>query len=87
MSLLHTALTPLLHRHANKTKVAKAGVDPTEVTLNSYLAGKRMTLDGATEEKNLGLRRQYESLLTVECTKYSSFDKRRQNDKKIRIIL
>ena len=67
--------------------MAKAGSDPTEVTLNSYLAGKRMTLDGASEEKNLGLRRQYESLLTVECTKYSSSDRRRQNDKKIRIIL
>jgi len=67
--------------------MAKAGVDPTEVSLNSYLAGKRTTLNGASEEKNLGLRRQYESLLTVECTKYSSFDKRRQHDKRIRIIL
>jgi len=65
----------------------KAGVEPTEVTLNSYLAGKRVALDGNDDGKNLGLRNQYESILSVECTKYNDKDKRRANDRKIRIIL
>lgn len=67
--------------------MGKAGVEPTEVTLNSYLAGKRMALEGIDDGKNLVLRNQYESLLSVECTKYNSRDKRRTGDRKIRIIL
>lgn len=66
----------------------KSGVKPTEITLNSYHAGKRITLEGSNDSnKNIGLRNQYESLLSVECTKFSSKDKRRVNERKIRIIL
>ncbi|KAL7534871.1 hypothetical protein ACHAXR_006141 [Thalassiosira sp. AJA248-18] len=65
----------------------KANVEPSEVTLNSYFSGKRVTLDGSDNDINKGLRDQYESLLSVECTKYNSEDKRRAKDRKIRIIL
>ncbi|KAL3760498.1 hypothetical protein ACHAWU_001833 [Discostella pseudostelligera] len=65
----------------------KAGVEPTEVTLNSYLAGKRVALDGIEDGKSMSLMNQYETLLSVECTKYNTKDKRRVNDRKIRIIL
>lgn len=65
----------------------KANVEPTEATLNSYFAGKRVALDGSDDDKNLGLRNQYETLLSVECTKYNTKDKRQANDRKIRIIL
>jgi pentatricopeptide repeat protein len=65
----------------------KSGYEPTEVCMNSYLAGKRMTLDGVDNGKNVGLTNQYESALMLECTKYNLNDKRRVNDKKIRIIL
>jgi hypothetical protein len=65
----------------------KSGYEPTEVCMNSYLAGKRLTLDGVDKGKNVGLTNQYESALLLECTKYNLNDKRRVNDKKIRIIL
>jgi len=71
----------------------KAGVEPTEVSLNCYKSGKRVAMEGKTEnsKKGLGLTNQYENLLSVECTKYNArkFDKskRRAGDKKIRIIL
>jgi pentatricopeptide repeat protein len=65
----------------------KSGYEPTEVSLNSYLAGKRMALNGSDGGKNMGLSNQYESALFLECTKYNMKDKRRVNDKKIRIIL
>ena len=65
----------------------KSGYEPTEVSLNSYLAGKRMALNGNDGGKNMGLSNQYESALFLECTKYNTKDKRRLNDQKIRIIL
>jgi hypothetical protein len=65
----------------------KSGYEPTEVSLNSYLAGKRITLNGSDGDKNIALSNQYESALSLECTKYNTKDKRRANDKKIRIIL
>jgi pentatricopeptide repeat protein len=65
----------------------KSGYEPTEVCMNSYLAGKRMTLDDVNKGKNVGLTTQYESALLLECTKYNLNDMRRVNDKKIRIIL
>ena len=65
----------------------KSNVEPSEVTLNSYLAGKRVAIDKFGEGKNLRLQNQYESLLSVECLKYNEKDKRRANDRKIRIIL
>jgi pentatricopeptide repeat protein len=65
----------------------KSGYEPTEVSLNSYLAGKRITLNGSDGDKNIGLSNQYETALFLECTKYNAKDRRRANDKKIRIIL
>eukprot|EP00956_Cyclotella_meneghiniana_P037086 scaffold134279_cov73-Cyclotella_meneghiniana.AAC.4 len=65
----------------------KAGVEPNEVCLNSYNSGKRIALHGR-DTKRLGFQRgQFETLLTIECTKYSTEDKKRASDKKIRIIL
>lgn len=64
----------------------KSGYEPTEVSLNSYLAGKRMASDGNGGDKNRGLSDQYESALALECTKYNMNDKRRANERKIRII-
>jgi len=65
-----------------------AGIEPTETTLNCYFAGKLLALSMTDEFRNFSFSmNQYESLLSVECTKYSSKDKRRAGDKKIRIIL
>lgn len=65
----------------------KAGVEPNEIALNSYLSGKRVALSRKGGVRSFGLTNQIESLLTVECTKYTTKDKRRANDKRIRIIL
>ena len=71
----------------------KAGVEPTEVSLNCYKSGKRVTMEGknGNSKKEFGLTTQYENLLSVECTKYNTRkwdrSKRRAGDKKIRIIL
>lgn len=65
----------------------KSGYKPTEVCMNSYLAGKRMALNDDDKGKNVGLTNQFESALLLECTEYVLNDKRRVNDKKIRIIL
>jgi len=71
----------------------KAGVEPTEVSLNCYKSGKRVAMEGKTgsSKRALGLTNQYENLLSVECTKYNTRkwdkSKRRAGDKKIRIIL
>lgn len=65
----------------------KSGYEPTDVCMNSYLAGKRMALNDDDRGKNVGLTNQFESALLLECTKYNLNDKRRVNDKKIRIIL
>jgi pentatricopeptide repeat protein len=64
----------------------KAGVEPTEASLNNYVAGKRVALRGKDDAKSLGLRDQYETLLSVECMKCNIRDKRQDKDKKIRII-
>lgn len=65
----------------------KAGVEANEVSLNSYYSGKRVAMNGKENKRELGFKSQFESLLTVECLKYSSKDKRRVGEKKIRIIL
>lgn len=62
----------------------KAGIEPTEMALNCYNAGKAKRRDDASGGR---MTEQYESLLSVECTKYSEDDKRRSGDKRIRIIL
>ena len=65
----------------------KAGVEPNEVSLKSYYSGKRVAMNGKENKRGLGFKAQFESLLAVECLKYSSKDKRRVGEKKIRIIL
>ena len=75
----------------------KEGLEASEVSLHSYQAGKR---ERPTNEGNPRLRRisqimastwrmvaPYEEILFVECTKYEANDKRRSNDKRVRIIL
>ena len=69
----------------------KEGIEPTETTLNSYKNGKRARASMKTNKSQnffLGrLTNQYESLLTIECTKYDQKDQRRQNEKRVRIII
>lgn len=48
--------------------MAKAGVEPTEVTKLVQLKGKRIALENGNDS-NKGLQNQYESLLSVDCTK------------------
>lgn len=80
----------------------KEGLEPNNVSLNSYRSGKRVREDRlakeTNEEKKAGrmwsrlipkpnMVEQYESLLFVECTKYDPRIKRMSKDKKVRIIL
>ncbi len=60
----------------------KEGLEPTEATLNNYKSGSREN----KREKPIRLNNQYENLLAVECTRYSQLDKRRSNEKRVRII-
>lgn len=70
----------------------KEGVLVNEMALQCFQAGKRK---GLTEKENettprkriLAFGDQFESLLTVECTKYDTSDKRREGDTRVRIIL
>ncbi|KAL3780889.1 hypothetical protein HJC23_009935 [Cyclotella cryptica] len=94
---LSAAYNGLMHvcGRANRPDVAlrlcyamsKAGIEPTEANLNSYYGGKRIAMNGSDGRRRLDLKNQFESLLTVECTKYNTNDRRRAGDKKIRIIL
>ncbi len=61
----------------------KEGLEPTESTLNSYMTGARNN----NVSKSIRLNKQYENLLTIECTKYSKDDKRRSSEKRVRIII
>ena len=84
----------------------REGIEPNEITLNNYRAGKRLrnkrirqeakddndkpkrgSLDLLTSWSNFGTTKQYESLLYVECTKYSKFSKKMAKDHRVRIIL
>ncbi|CAJ1951580.1 unnamed protein product [Cylindrotheca closterium] len=78
----------------------KEGLEPNEISLNGYKAGKRQQeeLDGHKDTNyNLGawfkflpkpnMIQQYESLLYVECTKYNPDNRRTSNDRRVRIIL
>ena len=73
----------------------KEGLEPTEMALNCYRSGKRMRqrlakFDNSIEEKSgigLAMSKQFESILTVECTKYDTNDKRRAGEKRVRIII
>ena len=64
--------------------MAKEGAEPTETALQCYAAGKR---EAQPDFSQVAFARQFESVLTVECTKYVKTDRRRSSDKKIRIIL
>ena len=81
----------------------REGIEPNEVCLNNYRAGKRlrrreMELLSVEESNNIGLRRtkllpqinlveQYENLLYVECTKYDKNNMRMAKDRRVRIIV
>jgi hypothetical protein len=64
--------------------MAKEGVEPTEAALNTYNKG---AMERNMDMKKIKFHGQYENLLLIECTKYDSKDKRRQADKRVRIIL
>jgi pentatricopeptide repeat protein len=73
----------------------KDEIEPNEMSLNSYRSGsrvqKRSEGDGGgfrtTIERKLKLVEQFESLLFIECTKYDENDRRRDGEKRVRIIL
>jgi pentatricopeptide repeat protein len=78
----------------------KEGIEPNDISLNCYRSGTRTRerLKRANNENprqaggkkllpNLRLIEQYENLLFVECTKYDTNDKRRDGDKRVRIIV
>ena len=64
----------------------KEGVEPNETSFNSYIKGKEDRTEKETAIMRI-LANQHESLLQVECVKYDTRDKRRENEKRIRIIL
>jgi pentatricopeptide repeat protein len=67
------------------------GVVVNEMSLQCYQSGKRKALGdskvSSQSRSSVVLGEQFESLLTVECTNYDSNDKRRQGDRRVRIIL
>ena len=70
----------------------KEGVLVNEMALQCFQAGKRKGLaeaenDATPRKKAIAFGEQIESLLAVECTKYDTKDKRREGDKRVRIIL
>uniref|UniRef100_A0A7S2URA9 Pentacotripeptide-repeat region of PRORP domain-containing protein n=1 Tax=Attheya septentrionalis TaxID=420275 RepID=A0A7S2URA9_9STRA len=76
--------------------MAKEGMDASETSLNCYMAGKGEASKEPRDEKEKRslkdkslaiLAEQYESLLTIECSKYSKNDRRRFGEKTVRIIL
>lgn len=64
----------------------KEGVEPNETSYNSYIKGKEDRTEKETAMMRI-LANQHESLLQVECVKYDTRDKRRENERRIRIIL
>jgi hypothetical protein len=71
----------------------KEGVPVNEMALQCFLSGKRRELADAENDPassrsiTVAFSEQFETLLSVECTKYDSKDKRRESDKRVRIIL
>jgi hypothetical protein len=66
------------------------GVIVNEMALQCYQSGKRKALsdsNSSTSKSAVALGEQFESLLIVECTTYDTNDKRRQGDRRVRIIL
>ena len=64
----------------------KEGIEPDEGCLNSYRAGCRDE-DRQVSPLREGLMAVHESLLLVECAKYDQRDRKRQGEKRVRIIL
>jgi len=64
--------------------MAKETLEPNETALFCYQAGKRQRLPGI---KSIMGENQFESLLTVECSKYDKDDQRRVGEAKVRIIM
>lgn len=74
----------------------KEGLDPDETSMNCFLSGKRvrelLAANKTSPAARLAARLtqllgSYESLLYVECMKYDANDKRRDGEKRVRIIL
>jgi len=80
----------------------KEGIEPNEISLNSYKAGKRLQEelnqkydDDTWQGRRLwpkflpqpNMIKQYESLLYVECTKYNPENERTSKERRVRIIL
>jgi pentatricopeptide repeat protein len=67
------------------------GLEPTETSLNSYRSGQRRPhAKSLSETGGFGSsleRKLYESLISVECTKYDTNDRRRAGEQRVRIIL
>ena len=61
----------------------KEDLEPTESTLNSYRTG---TIKSKIEN-TIRWSNQFENLLTIECSKYDKRDKRRLNERRVRIIV
>ena len=61
----------------------KEGFEPTESTLNNYKTGRK----SSKIKKSIRLEKQYENLLTIECSNYDLRDKRRSLEKRVRIII
>jgi len=75
----------------------KEKVTPDETALNCYLAGKRQQVEMTPLKQSFGAKAsivdgihfasQFESILSVECLKFDSMDKRREGEQRVRIIL
>ena len=64
--------------------MTKEGLEPTEATLNAYNAGARLR---DMDLEKVRLHTQYEKLLLIECSNYCPNDKRKLNEKRVRIII
>ena len=64
--------------------MTKEGLEPTEAALNAYNAGARLR---AMDLEKVRLHSQYEKLLLIECSNYCPNDKRKLNEKRVRIII
>ena len=66
--------------------MVKDGLEPKEMTLNCYNSGARIRKSSGFSEV-IRMGDQYETLLTIECSKYNQNDFRRKDEKRLRIIL
>jgi len=65
----------------------REGLEPNETTFSCYKAGKRMSPDEPNGNLfNNAMARQFERILSVECSKFDVRDKRRLGDRRLKII-